>query len=152
MVDATARGRRPSGSPFTATTTTNDTSASRSEPPAINSTCRTTGSIAYRAARGRSRGLWTPNGAGFHHGAGLDQGPRLRGVGAWVTGVARPGSQVGRVPPTRRPGRPGEGFDEAAGVGDARSAAGPEGSPRTCSGARNAVVAGWRPGAVRRVA
>src|SRR5215218_798546 len=62
-VDATARPRSPSGSPVTATATRNDTSASTTEPPAISSTCRTSGSNAYQPARGPYRGPWTPGGA-----------------------------------------------------------------------------------------
>ena len=50
-VDATACDRNPSGSPLTATATANDTSASTTDPPAINSTRRTTGSIEFRATR-----------------------------------------------------------------------------------------------------
>src|SRR5215207_9870485 len=50
-VEATARDPSPSGSPVTATATANDTSASTTDPPAISSTRRTTGSIAFRATR-----------------------------------------------------------------------------------------------------
>src|SRR5215211_2665695 len=50
-VDATACDRSPSGSPLTVTATANDTSASTTDPPAINSTRRTNGSIVFRATR-----------------------------------------------------------------------------------------------------
>ena len=50
-VEATAWERSPRGSPVTATATTNATSASVIDPPAISSTRRTSGSMAFRAAR-----------------------------------------------------------------------------------------------------
>jgi len=50
-VEATACERSPSGSPVTATATTNATRASATDPPAISSTRCTIGSIAFRAAR-----------------------------------------------------------------------------------------------------
>src|SRR5215211_5045474 len=70
-VDATACDPSPSGSPLTATATANDTSASTTDPPAISSTRRTSGSVQFHATRDpaapqphQEEGLWKPDGTG----------------------------------------------------------------------------------------